>query len=267
MNIFIITMDDPVLTKSFISKIIENRYNDIVGLAVAKGDRLTIQKNKSRIEYLFSLLLIMGLPYFLKYSLISLVFKIRIKVNKIFPYFFNSPSVLTVAEKKGIKTWKINSPNNKKFLEEIKNINIDVIIHQSQNIIKSELLSIPKIGVINRHNALLPKNKGRLTPFWVLYKEEKETGVSIHFVTEKLDSGDIIIQEKFPISTNDNFNSVVKKNYEIAPKAMLKALDKLENGDKTYIKNDASFGTYNSTPNLMEAFDYRRKRIMKKLFN
>jgi methionyl-tRNA formyltransferase len=45
------------------------------------------------------------------------------------------------------------------------------------------------IGVINRHNALLPKNRGRLTPFWVLYKGEKETGVSIHFIDEGIDSG------------------------------------------------------------------------------
>jgi len=58
-------------------------------------------------------------------------------------------------------------------------------------------LNIPKIGVLNRHNALLPKNRGRLTPFWVLYKGETETGVSIHFVTEDLDAGDIIVQKKF----------------------------------------------------------------------
>ena len=85
----------------------------------------------------------------------------------------------------GIKTFEIENPNSKKFLNEPRKLDPDIIINQSQSIIKEGLLQVPKIGVINRHNALLPKNRGRLTPFWVLYKGEKETGVSIHFVDEK----------------------------------------------------------------------------------
>lgn len=102
---------------------------------------------------------------------------------------------------------------------------IDVIINQSQNILKDEILSIPRIGVINRHNSLLPKNRGRLTPFWVLYKGKKETGISIHFVTKQLDAGDITVQKRFPNEKKDNFNTIVKKNYELAPIDMLVALD------------------------------------------
>ena len=51
------------------------------------------------------------------------------------------------------------------FKKKLKAIEPDVIINQSQSIIKKPLLEIPKIGVLNRHNALLPKNRGRLTPF------------------------------------------------------------------------------------------------------
>ena len=106
----------------------------------------------------------------------------------------------------------------------------------------------------------MPKNRGRLTPFWVLYKGEKETSVSIHFVEEGVDSGDIVVQEKYPVSPKDTFNTVVKKNYQIAPVAMLKALDLLENGHKDFIPNDDSKATYNTTPSLKEAWEYRRKR-------
>ena len=58
MRIFIITMEDPVYTLPFIREIIDQRKQDIVGLAVAHGDRMTIGKNRSQIVYLFSLLLI-----------------------------------------------------------------------------------------------------------------------------------------------------------------------------------------------------------------
>ena len=59
MRIFIITMDDPVQTKQFIRRIIDARDKDIVGIAVPKGNRLTLSKGKSKYEYLFSLFLIM----------------------------------------------------------------------------------------------------------------------------------------------------------------------------------------------------------------
>lgn len=263
MNIFIITMDDPVQTKSFISTIIEARKKDIIGLAVSKGDRLTIQKNKSKYEYVLSLLLIMGIFNFIRNSFITIIHKIRKKLHTVIPTLFINPSVQRIAQENGIKTWEIKTPNNKQFLDELRQLDIDVIINQSQNILKSELLSIPKIGVINRHNALLPKNRGRLTPFWVLYKGEKETGVSIHFVTEELDAGDIIVQERYSITKEDNFNSLVRKNYMIAPKAMLKAIDILESGAKNFLPNPKEQATYNTTPTIKEAWEYRFKRLKK----
>lgn len=77
MRIFIITMDDPVQTKDFIKKIIDGRGNDIIGLAVSNGDRLTLRKGKSKYEYVISLLLIMGIFNFSRNALISIIHKIR----------------------------------------------------------------------------------------------------------------------------------------------------------------------------------------------
>ena len=173
-----------------------------------------------------------------------------------------SPSILQYAKDLGIPTFDIKTPNSKKFIEEVRKLAPDVIINQSQNIIKKELLNLPAKGVLNRHNALLPKNRGRLTPFWVLYKKEPETGVSIHYVEEGLDSGDIVVQERFAVPPNASFNDIVKKNFEIAPKAMLKALDKLEHGNFDPIPNDDDQATYNSIPTFKEALQFRLRRII-----
>lgn len=255
-------MDDPIYTNDFIKKIIEHKKNEIVGLATAKGERLTIPKKRSKLMYIFSLLLIMGVWNFTKNSLKTIWFKLRKKTFRFIP-FLRNPSILEFAKENGIKTFNIKSPNNKEFRQILKRLNIDVIINQSQSIIKSKLLNIPKIGIINRHNALLPKNRGRLTPFWVLVKKEKETGVSIHFVEENIDSGDIIVQEKFPILKKYNFNRLVKKNYEVAPIAMLKALDILAQGEYELIKNDDSKATYNTIPTFKEALKFRIDRILR----
>lgn len=261
MKIFIITIDDLSLTNNFIKTIINEKKNEIIGLAITKGSRLTIGKKHSKIQYIISLILIMGIYYFLKNSLYILSNKIKILLSKI--NLCENPSLLAYANKHKTPTFIINTPNNPQFIEKLKELKPDIIINQSQNILKKELLNIPTIGVINRHNALLPKNRGRITPFWVLYKGEKETGVSIHFVNEKIDSGDIIIQEKYPVTEKDTFNSLVLKNYKIAPLLMLKALEKLEKGEKNFIPNNDFEATYNTIPTLRQALIFRLKLIKK----
>ncbi|WP_117882503.1 methionyl-tRNA formyltransferase [Aureibaculum luteum] len=259
MRIYIITMDDPIQTYDFIKEIIDVKKDEIIGLAVPKGDRLTLSKGKSKYTYVLSLLLIMGPWHFIKTSFKTVFHKIKKKFHKW--GVAKDPSIAGYAESLGIPVKSITTPNSKKFREFLETLNLDVIINQSQNIVKKDLLEIPKIGVLNRHNALLPKNRGRLTPFWVSLYGEKETGVSIHFVEEGIDSGEILIQKKYEVGKKDNFNSIVKKNYTIAAKAMIEALDKLEKKDFNYIPNDDDKATYNTTPSLKEAISYRKKRI------
>jgi len=259
MRIFIITMDDPIQTYTFIKEIIDVKEDEIVGLAVPKGDRLTLSKGKSKWVYIFSLLLIMGPWNFSISSFKTIIFKIKKKLYSL--GIGKNPSILAYAESKKIPTKTITTPNSKKFREYLATLNLDVIINQSQNIIKKELLDIPRIGVLNRHNALLPKNRGRLTPFWVIFNGDSETGVSIHFVEEGIDSGDIVVQKKYVVEKRDNFNSIVKKNYKIASNAMIEALDILSKNNYELIDNSDTEATYNTTPTLKEAYIYRKKRI------
>ncbi len=260
MRVYIITMDDPVQTVSFIKKVVAARKNWIVGVAIAKGDRLTIRKNQSLIGYLSALLLIMGPFHFVRNVLVSLRYKALKKLSRVMPAA-NKHTLKGWLEQQGIAVKEISSPNSPGFLSYLREQQVDVIINQSQSLLKSKLLSIPRIGTINRHNALLPKNRGRLTPFWVLFKQEKETGVSIHFVNEKLDAGDIIVQKRFEVDAGESFNSLVKKKYEIAPVAMIEALDKLAEGNNTYMLNHEAEATYNSTPGLQDAWRYRINRL------
>ena len=262
MRIAILAMDDPLYTNSFIKEIIDARKDNIVLFTyVAKGDRMTIGKGKSKTKYLVSLFFIMGPIAFIKNTLITITHKFKKKLSDY--GLFEDPTVYYYAKKIGIKVDKINNPNSMEFCSQIEKLNPDIIINQCQAFIKKRLLDIPKIGIINRHNALLPKNRGRLTPFWVLYKEEKETGVSIHFLEEKLDTGDIIIQKKFSINKNDNFNTIVEKNYQLAIKAILEALDLLESADYQLIANEDHKSTYNTVPTLNEAWEYRKRNIFR----
>jgi methionyl-tRNA formyltransferase len=256
VKIHIITMEDPVYTLDFIKEIIKARKNDIVGVTIAKGNRLKIGSKRSKIVYLCSLFLIMGVSGFFRYALQTFSYKIRKKMP-----FGENPSLADFAARQGIPVDYTDNPNAPDYLAQIKQKTPDVIINQSQFVIKKDLLSIAPLGMLNRHNALLPKNRGRLTPFWVLYKGEKETGVSIHFVDQGIDSGLIVVQKRFPVGPGETFNSLVKKNYYWAPKAMLEALDKLETGDTDFIENPDALATYNTVPTLGQAWEYRKRRV------
>ena len=253
-------MEDPLYTIGFFEDILKSRHSDITGITIAKGGRLKIGKNRSKAGYLFSLLLIMGPTFYTRNVVKTLSFKFRKKLSDTLPAV-KDPGLKTLAEKHGSPVDFTENPNSEEYLDKLREIGPDVIINQSQFIIKKPLLEIPRIGVLNRHNALLPKNRGRLTPFWVLYKGENETGVSIHFVDEGIDSGPIVVQKRFPVSGKDTFKSVVERNYELASAAMLEALDLLENGHSDFIENNDNEATYNTVPTLKEAFDYRKRRM------
>ncbi|HOW26124.1 MAG TPA: formyltransferase family protein [Bacteroidales bacterium] len=259
MRIFIIAMDDPVRTAGFIRAVIDARGSDIIGLSVPEGNRLSLAKNRSKFRYILSLFLIMGPWHFLRNSLIVMDHTIRKRLHRwgCLP----DPTIAGYAVKKGIQVFGMRSPNHDDFLAMLKGLEPDIIINQSQCILKKEILQIPSMGILNRHNALLPRNRGRLAPFWSVYQEEKETGVSIHFVEEGVDAGKIIVREKFSIAANDTFNTLVKRCYSMAPALMLRAIDLLEQGHKDFMENDDGLATYHSTPTVQEAFHYRMKRL------
>ncbi len=77
MRIYIITMDDPIQTYRFIKEIIDAKKDEIVGLAVPEGNRLTLSRGKSKGIYIFSLLLIMGPWHFFISSMRTVLFKIK----------------------------------------------------------------------------------------------------------------------------------------------------------------------------------------------
>jgi methionyl-tRNA formyltransferase len=87
----------------------------------------------------------------------------------------------------------------------IKGLFPDLIVVSSFNqILPREIISIPRLGVINLHPSLLPKYRGPTPTAWVLMNGEKETGVTVHFIEdERIDSGRIITQGRLEIVPSD----------------------------------------------------------------
>ena len=97
-------------------------------------------------------------------------------------------------------------------------------------ILSKDFIKSFKGKIINIHPSLLPKYKGLNTHQRVLENNEKMTGCSVHLVNEKLDSGEIILQKKIKIFKKDNVkslkNRVLKEEYKLYPKSIIKILSK-----------------------------------------
>lgn len=104
----------------------------------------------------------------------------------------------------------INSNNCIKFLEKEKP---DILITFGTSILKNKVISIPKNGIINIHFSMLPYYRGSLSEFWQLYYDDYESvGVTLHYIDEGIDTGNIIVQRKTTACNKDNFFTLRCKN-------------------------------------------------------
>ncbi len=138
--------------------------------------------------------------------------------------------------------------SDKFFLEEYKKFPVDLnLIVAFGQILPEELIYFPKYHSINIHASLLPKYRGASPINWAIINGDKETGITYQFIEKKLDSGDIIYQEKIIIDDNDDSMSLYKKLSDLSAETVIKILDMIENRNFNRIKQDESKASYVKT--------------------
>lgn len=99
----------------------------------------------------------------------------------------------------GLTIYEVDNFHSESSVSLMQNAEADLGIIYGTNIIKESVFSIPKLGSINLHQGLAPYYRGGPPIFWELFNDEKEVGITVHFVASKVDSGDIILQKNVPL--------------------------------------------------------------------
>ena len=160
-----------------------------------------------------------------------------------------------MAKQKNIDFKKYRDVNSKEVITEIKKIKPDLIISALfSQILKKEIISIPRFGVINIHPAFLPDYKGVSPIFWSLLNREKNVGVTVHYIDEGIDTGKIIYREKIKIDPSDTEDSLFYKCIKRGSVLLVSAVTDIKKGRVKTISNPK--GKYHSFPTPVAVKDF-----------
>ena len=197
-----------------------------------------------------------------KMGVVSITRKIQGIVDRIFGYkIWNGEcSVKSIAKALKVDYSVINDSNAPDFVQHIKDISPDLIIsYSAPQIIKEELLSVPKHGIINVHGSLLPDYRGCLPSFWYLYNSEKTGGASVHYMSKKIDDGGIIKQGTTDLSDCKTMFQLMKKTKKLGGELMVAAIKDIESGNVEEKPNDSSAGRYFTWPTVEQAKEFKQR--------
>ena len=161
------------------------------------------------------------------------------------------------------KTERINSEQTETLF---KNANAEIGLSLGNGYIAKKVFSILPFGMINIHHELLPNYQNAQSVIWQIYNGSKNTGYTIHKINEKIDAGEILFQEAFPIQFKETFASTVSATYALLIKQSAEGLVRVLKSYETFLKSAKTQGhgqTY-TTPSFRQYLKMKSQFIQLK---
>ncbi len=155
------------------------------------------------------------------------------------------PDVKVCALENNLPVYQPDTLRDGDAFEIIKSYAPDVIVVAAYGkILPKEIIDYPKYGCINVHGSILPKYRGAAPIQWSVINGDKETGVTTMLMGEGLDTGDMLLIKKTPISIDDTASSVFDRLAILGGELIVETLEKAEKGELNPVKQDDSLSTY-----------------------
>jgi UDP-4-amino-4-deoxy-L-arabinose formyltransferase/UDP-glucuronic acid dehydrogenase (UDP-4-keto-hexauronic acid decarboxylating) len=154
-------------------------------------------------------------------------------------------SVARLAASHGIPVHAPADPNHPLSVERVRRAAPDFVFSfYYRKLLKSELLQIPARGCLNLHGSLLPRYRGRCPVNWVLLHGERETGVTLHYMTPRPDDGDVVGQMRVPITDEDDARTLHAKLARASAELLDDLLPELMAGRAPRVAQDPAQASY-----------------------
>lgn len=252
VRVIIVTQEEPFYLPVFLGKVLE-KFKTVVAVTILPGT----PQGFTRLSHIKRLFDVFGLRIFLTYGALFAYYKFLNLLSRVINLgrFY---SVKCAAQRNSVPVYKTKNVNDPKFLDVLRALEPDVIVSvASPQVFKRDIINLSK-HAINIHAALLPKYRGMMPRFWVLAKGEKETGVTVHYIDQNIDTGNIILQKTIDIAPQETLHSLQKKIANVGTLVLLEALEKIERGDSVGTP-PLGEGSYYSFPTREAAREFRSR--------
>lgn len=220
MRIYIITQEDVFAIPQNIQLLVDSNEISVVGISTVHTAN-SLSNKKSLLLKSFGLLSLFKFAV----KLFGIKFLDYLDIVTGSKLFLTKKSISAICRRYKIHLQRISDVNDLSFVEYLNELNLDLIVsYSAPSIFKNEILNTPKYGCVNLHCSYLPHYSGILPSFWVLYHEEKLTGVTVHYMDSKIDNGKILAQEKVEIDDIMSWLDLIVKTKKIGGHLMLKVL-------------------------------------------
>ncbi|RBQ20914.1 methionyl-tRNA formyltransferase [Spongiactinospora rosea] len=153
-------------------------------------------------------------------------------------------SVADLAQAHGVPTVIRNRPDDD-LLRTLKDIAPDLIVANNwRTWIPPEFIALPRHGILNVHDSLLPAYAGFSPLIWALINGEKEVGVTAHMMNAELDAGDIVVQRAIPVGPRDTTTDLFHRTVDLIAPIVTEALDLIASGRTDWTPQDRSKASF-----------------------
>lgn len=232
MNIVFLTTDDPLYLPSFFDRVLEAR-SDVSAVFVAPP----LYKNQTARGAAWRYLRTFGVAD--TWRLATRVASAKLRRR----------SIEQVCDRHGVQCEPVGDVNAPAFLERLRALGTELVVSVScPQIFKAPLIELPQRGCLNIHGAILPEYRGVMPSFWMLANGEKLAGVSIFFVNEEIDAGELCGQRIFEIRPEESLDDFLLRSKEVAADLLLEVFGRIDEGSVGRTPLDLSAGSYYSWP-------------------
>ena len=251
MRIQVLTQEDAFYIPRILDLLLEKR-RDVVGVAIVPGEL--------RAGRVLRFLRMMGPRDFALQALHLAWYRLLDLLGRLVP-LPSSHSVSGAARRGRVPVERVPRVNAPEFVAALRARGVDLLVSLAcPQKLGPELLAVPARGAINLHGALLPRYQGIFPSFWVLAKGEPETGVTVHWMDERLDHGDVLLQRTVRIESGDTVHSLVRRSkVDVGRHALLEALERIERGDAPRQPMDLSRASYFTYPDAVAVREFRAR--------
>lgn len=139
-------------------------------------------------------------------------------------------AVKQYAIQKNIPVLQPEKLKNPEFIEILRGYNADLFVVVAFRMLPEIIWTMPRLGTMNLHGSLLPRYRGAAPINWAVINGEKETGVTTFFLKHEIDTGDVLLTERFAIGEDETAGEVHDKMMNIGANALLKSVQLIEKG-------------------------------------